>query len=158
MSKKPKPIGRPTDYHPRYCDMIVDFFADHELTTERVKATGKDDYQQTELVPTEYPTITDFARKINVNRSSISAWANKFPEFSIALKEAKELQQEIIIKCGLMGIYNASFSIFAMKNIAGWRDKSEIEHSGSITWEGLVNDLQGAEARNTRQVQSISCN
>jgi len=28
-----------------------------------------------------------------------------------------------------MGLYHGAFSIFTMKNIAGWRDKQEAEHS-----------------------------
>lgn len=153
-------VGRPTDYHPKYCEMIIDFFADHELTRERVKATGDNDYQLTEEVPNEYPTITDFARKIKVNRSSISLWAQKHEEFSIALKEAKELQQEIIIKCGLMGVYNASFSIFAMKNIAGWRDRSEVEHSGSIdvNAKALIEAVQEAETKAVNLLTAVSKN
>ena len=134
-----KKTGRPSSYRPRYCQMIIKFFEDHELMAERIKATGDNGYEQTERIANEYPTIADFARKIRVNRSSILAWAETYPEFSKALKEAKDLQHEIIIKGGLMGVFNASFSIFAMKNIAGWRDKTEVEVNMNVT---LANRIQ----------------
>lgn len=121
--------GRPTKYDPKYCDQIIDFFADHELTRERIKFYDKDGNAHTEEVANIYPTITDFAKKIGVNRSSLHEWSRKHKDFSVALKEAKELQHEIIIKSALCGYYNASFSIFAMKNIAGWRDKNEDDKS-----------------------------
>ncbi len=44
------------------------------------------------------------------------------------------------------------------KTIVSKNMPQELVHSGSITWESLFNDLSGAEARNTRQVQSISNN
>jgi len=34
----------------------------------------------------------------------------------------------------------------------------KVDLTGKITWESLVHELSGAEARNTRQVQSISSN
>lgn len=34
----------------------------------------------------------------------------------------------------------------------------KLEHSGTITWEALIDDINGAEARTTRQVQVISNN
>lgn len=131
MVAKKKTLGRPTDYNPKYCADIVNFFLNHIIDRDKP----------------DYPTITDFARKYNITRSSINLWATKYPDFSEALKQIKELQKEIIIKGAITGVFNASFSIFAMKNIAGWRDKTDIEHSGSITWEGLVNDLRVVETR-----------
>lgn len=129
--RKVKPVGRPTEYKEKYCQMIIDFFANHELQRERVKTSGLD-ITTTELVTNPYPTINDFAKKIDVNYVSLRRWVETHPEFSDAYKRAKELQHEIIIKGALIGAYNATFSIFAMKNIAGWRDKTEVEHSGSI--------------------------
>ncbi len=122
--------GRPTKYKERYCQDIIDFFTGHELTRERVKATGKDDYTATEEIANIYPTFHDFAKTIGVNYSTARDWVDRYPKFHESYNRCKKIQHEIIVKCALSGLYNASFSIFAMKNIAGWRDKRELEHTG----------------------------
>jgi hypothetical protein len=119
MAEAKHPGGRPTDYDPKYCDMIV------EAMTQ-----GK--------------SVAAFAADIGKARSTINYWAEHFPEFSEALKKGKaacaawwEERIRDIVK-GKEG--NVTAAIFGLKNMAAedWKDKHELEHSGNVTVK-LVN-------------------
>ena len=80
--------------------------------------------------------LTDFARTIGVNkgcRQLFQRWSEKHPEFKDSLKEAEVLEVQRYRVNGAMNLYNSSFSIFTLKNIAGWRDRQEIEHSHDLS-------------------------
>lgn len=53
--------------------------------------------------------------------------------FLVAHARAKEIQEERLAEGGLNGELNATMAYNALKNVAGWRDKQEIEHSGEVT-------------------------
>lgn len=124
--------GRPTDYKPKFCQQIIDFFDIEPSYKKKIITTGKNDYYKEEEieVANPIPHITDFAKKIGVNSSSIYAWAKKHEEFSNALKEVKLKREKIIESNALKGLYNASFAIFNAKNTLGWRDEQHIKHDG----------------------------
>ena len=121
-----KTAGRPTLYKPTYCDKIINYFADFPLyrtrvASERIDKNG-DTHKRFEEVTNDYPTLRDFAVSIHVRHCTLLSWAKKFPEFTEALKEAKQIQENIIVKNAFLHRFNSTFSIFALKNIAGWRD------------------------------------
>jgi len=131
-SKRPK--GRPTLYKEKYCEEIIEYF-DVEMTQiieEEVVHTQLGTVTLRKTVGNELPTIAGFARSIGVWRQRVGEWANKYPDFSVALKKAKNIQAHMLITNGLMGRYDKSFAIFAAKNLIGWRDKQEVENQGSI--------------------------
>ena len=137
-----KKIGRPTTYKPEYADMIVAFFEGPHYTIKDMTITKPDGTQIDKTEREAQPPIflSDFARTIGVKRGYrqiFAQWAEKHPEFNDALKEAKELEIERIRVNAILGLYAGAFSIFTMKNIAGWRDKSEMEHSGKIRYEKI---------------------
>ena len=108
MEKKKKKVGKPTSYKKRYCKDIIDFF-----NIEPVNKKG---------LPVKPPMFGAFARKIGVYHQTMLDWVKKYPEFDEAYKEAKNMQQEIIIVGCLLNAYSASFGRFTMKNISDWRD------------------------------------
>lgn len=126
--------GRPTAYKPEYCDLIIEHFDKEPFTTSFDEASGKT-FRSAILLP----TLTNFARSIGVARSTIYEWAKDNPEFSDAIKRAQELQEEVLMQNGLFGAYDKTFAIFTAKNICGWKDKQDIEHSGSI---GSISDSE----------------
>ena len=107
------PGGRPTDYKPEYCDAVI----------EHMK---------------EGASLTSFAASINVSRSTITEWVNVHPEFSASVKAGKAhcaaWWEKVSRTNALEGGGNATLCIFGLKNMAPdeWREKQEIEHSGSI--------------------------
>ena len=131
-------VGRPTTYKPEYCQAIIDFFSPPYYLIKDMTITKPDgtqiDKTEMEALPPRF--LSSFAKTIGVSKGYgqiFSQWKNKFPEFNEALKEAKELESEMYRVNGAMGLYSAAFSIFTLKNIAGWRDNFNVEHSGNIT-------------------------
>jgi hypothetical protein len=127
-----KPVARPTKYKEEYCDMILEYFdidSGYDVEVENSKGV-----MQSVRHASNLPTLAGFARKIKVHRDTIHHWANEQnengelirPDFSDALKLAKECQEDILVQNGLKGGYNATFAIFAAKNIIGWRDTKEV--------------------------------
>ena len=138
LQRLKKKVGRPSKYDPKYCQEIIDFF-DIDFFEERVvekkeelfrDGSSKSIFEKTLQVANPLRFISQFARKIGISRSEINLWAEKHPEFSEALKEAKELQREHLITCGLKGLFNPSFAIFSAKNMIGWRDEQYLKGDG----------------------------
>lgn len=52
---------------------------------------------------------------------------------------------------------NPTSIIFWLKNRQPkqWRDKQDVEFSGSVSWEGLMHDITGAEKGSVRKMQSL---
>ena len=75
--------------------------------------------------------IKDFFLSKGLHSQNASEFASVNQKFSDALKRAKEMQESKIAKGGLTGKYNSTFAIFTLKNVAGWRDKQEIEQTGT---------------------------
>ena len=125
-------VGRPTKYDPIYPERIVQFFSPPHFIYKDMTITKSDGTQidKTVIEPCPPLFLSDFARSIGIKMGysqTFSRWAKKYKKFSDALKEAKELENERYRVNGSMGLYSAAFSIFTLKNIAGWRDKTEIQ-------------------------------
>jgi len=112
-------MPRPTKYDKTYCTRLIEFFS-LSPTDNNGKAN-------------EYPTFRDFSRSIGVTHKTVTGWKNKNPEFLLAFEECKALQVNFILKNALAGRFNSSFSAFVLKNIAGWRDSKDVNHSGEVT-------------------------
>lgn len=53
-------------------------------------------------------------------------------KFAAAYARVKEIQRLRLAEGGLKGKYNAQMAYNTLKNVAGWRDKTEVEHSGNM--------------------------
>lgn len=128
------PGGRPSKYDPKYCDEIIEYFDIPPYKDVKVTITKGDTIvDKIERLPNDLPTLAKFAANINVDRDTIHQWTKDHPEFSDAYKKAKVLQEHHLVTCGLNSLYNGPFAIFAAKNIIGWRDKQDIEHTGNVS-------------------------
>ena len=148
--RKPKHLhkksGKPTTYKSIYAQMIVDFFDQPAYLVKDMTITKPDgsqiDKSEMEALPPLF--LSDFAKSIGMPllgyRTTLNAWAEKHPEFANALKEAKELEEQRIRTGAQMGVYAAAFSIFTMKNIAGWRDKTELsgDKDNPLQFQGVI--------------------
>lgn len=105
------PAGRPSKYDPAYCEQVIDCLADGH-------------------------SVTAFAGRIGVARSTVFKWAEEHREFSDAVKvgqaRATEFWEKILADVARDGGGNATAAIFGLKNRASddWRDKVEQEISG----------------------------
>lgn len=124
------PAGRPTKYKPEYCEQIIKYF-----DVEHTKIVGDRE------IANDLPTFQEFAHSIDVHVDTLHEWKKVHPDFSEAYKRAQALQEAMWLKNSMKGYYPGSFTIFAGKNMFGWRDKKEVEHSGSLTLlEQLMED------------------
>jgi hypothetical protein len=133
-------VGRPSKYDPKFCDELIEYF-DIEPHFETPVLTRRKDGTEVEkvaFIASDLPTLAGFAVKIGVDRDTLKEWAHVHPEFSAAIKKAKECQENILVTNGLKGLYDTSFAIFTAKNVMGWRDKQEITGKDGkdlvITW------------------------
>ena len=116
--------GQPTKYKPEYCQQIIDFFSVEAMVI--IKDGSFDGKTKLERLPAKMPWFEGFARKIGVSMTTLHDWRKKHPEFDEAYAHAKELQREFLVEVGLSGKTSASFVIFTMKNVCGWRDERDL--------------------------------
>lgn len=133
MKTESKKMGRPTVYDPKFVDDIVTFFDVEPY--ERMKLYDKQGNERIELVPNKFPTLARFACNIGVTRETLWEWSTRrdeetgqltYPDFSNAYKAAKEFQEANLVEGTMAGAFHATFSIFAAKNILGWRDSKDL--------------------------------
>ena len=104
--------GRPTKYDPAYCERLVAHMS-------------------------EGASATSFAAEIDVNRSTITEWANTHPEFSIALTRGKAKcaawWERIGRNLAMTGEGSAPMTVFGLKNMSpeDWADKQAVDHTSS---------------------------
>ncbi len=150
--------GRPTDYDPKYCGEIIAFMerTSQEIVVDRtfygsgnaeVSFRRKDPdgfvrgmvkAETHKVFASVFPTLERFAHSIGVHKDTVVEWATAedaegnllHPEFSVAYKRAKQIQESNLIENGLTGQYSSNFAIFVAKNVFGWKDKSETEVTG----------------------------
>ena len=142
--------GRPSKYDFKYCNGIIKYFSKKpykkvligqdkiilkdKKTGKKLKVVYRDRYK---YEPLDFPTIEGFAGKIGVCVDTIWEWANgknekgelNHPEFSDAIKEAKDKQKQIWQVCSMLGLYSPTFTIFLGKNVFNWHEKQDIDHT-----------------------------
>jgi hypothetical protein len=123
--KKANPVGRPSEYKPEYCDLIID-----EMSNGY--------------------SFEACAPLVGVHKDTLYEWCKVHPEFSDARKKALDGNRRYWEKLGIENILNVSETIkdgkdmittsksinaaiwiFNMKNRFKdeWRDKQEVDHS-----------------------------
>lgn len=125
MEEEKRRPGQPTKYLPDYCELLLEFFR-IPLIEEKGKevATNKGVLRVVEDEACELPMFVDFAEEVGVDMDTLTEWRKKHPEFSLAYKKAKKLQEQIIVKNGIKGRYNTTFALFFLKCNSGWNDKA----------------------------------
>lgn len=116
-------------YEHDFCRLVVKYFQTaHTRMVNREVATPKGAIQVEVEEANPLPTLAGFAASIGVSTSTLAKWRKKYPEFDNAVQVAQAYQEDMLTNNALRGKFAAAPSIFAMKNLMGWRDK--IEHSG----------------------------
>lgn len=126
------PAGRPTAYKPEYCQLLLEHFDREPYTEKEVRIEKRDgtvEYRR-EKEANPLPTLASFAVKIKVNQGTLYDWARKNAEFAESIKDALDNQQRILVENGLSNLYAQPMTIFALKNLANWKDKQDIELTG----------------------------
>lgn len=123
MAKKKEKlqVGAPTKYDDKYCDLIIEYFSvkPYEKKGDKVEAS-------------DIPTFAGFAAKMGIHRETLLNWTKEHEKFFDAFKKAKDLQENWIVVNGNKGLINPAFAIFTAKNVLNWRDKKEIDVTGTV--------------------------
>lgn len=128
--------GRPSKYSPKYCAQLIAFMARGGKTVVRPMSVSDGEGNGSHI--SDHPLgklpafFEGFARTIDVAVSTLHEWRAAHTEFSEAWEKAKAIQLEQMVQGTMAGIYQPAGAIFALKNMHGWRDRTEIEHSGAI--------------------------
>ena len=130
------PGGRPPKYHPDLCKDLVKFF-DRPFYIKKIERKNVDgEWVEVEHeVPNRTPFLIDWVMKHDLHTETPSEWAKKYPEFSVAYNRAKTLQERFLVELGIKGDHNGFMTFQTLKNVSGWRDKQEVEHTGDLILE-----------------------
>ncbi len=125
--------GRPTDYKPEYCQMLVTHMG-------------------------QGFSFESFAADVDTTRSTLYYWEKNFPEFSDAKKRGREKCLKALEAAGLGLTFgqikgNSTSWIFQMKNIAGWKDTHVIEFDGEVEYT-LPDNLSAKHLNDTNKPQA----
>ncbi len=101
-----------------------------KYTTKRIEreAVALIKYAEAAQIPFEF----EFATQRGYYSELLSRWALKNDKFYQALKKMKDIQTTKIVKAAMMKKIDVTMAIFTLKNVAGWRDKQELAHTGEI--------------------------
>ncbi len=124
-TQEPRPVGRPTDYKPEYCEQLIEYFSEDPYKEVMKKIVTKDGevVEVPVIEATDFKTLAGFAISIGVHSETLLNWSKQHPEFFDAYKRAKDFQEQFLAVNGNKGLVNPSFSIFTAKNVLHWRDK-----------------------------------
>lgn len=70
--------------------------------------------------------LGDFAADNKMSRQRLSEIANENELFAEVYEYTKQIQENKLFKLGLSKNCNPAMAIFALKNVAGWRDRTDI--------------------------------
>lgn len=116
--------GRPPKYGPEMAEKARAYFEDPKATFDM-----------------PIPSIGGLACFLGVARDTIYAWRDEHEEFSDILKQGASWQEVHFSRRLADKDVATAGLIFTAKNVAGWRDKQEIEHTGKdggpiVLWGG----------------------
>ena len=122
-----RPPWRPTLYRDEFVQQMLDYFNIDRASEIQTGEDGK------VTLSNKFPTLSGFAWKIGVTRETLHDWATsgKHEDFSYTYQKCKAAQEHILTTGALHGLYNASFAGLTAKNLCGWRDRQDLEHSGA---------------------------
>ena len=138
----PNKVGRPTKYKPIYCKRLLEYFDKPAfiITEKTIKTKSGAIITEEIQKPAEPPFLTDFAKTIGVSRQRLYEWGKQFPAFHDALMRAKEMQEDIIAKNGLLKLYDGQFAFKCLVNTANWRGETKTIEA-NLTLEDKLSHL-----------------
>lgn len=81
--------------------------------------------------------LGEFAAENGMHRDRLLEIAEHNQEFADVFLLAKQVQENKLFRLGLSKKFNASMPIFALKNVAGWRDTQDITSNGKELFSGI---------------------
>ena len=138
MKTKKRKVGRPTKYHIGLCSQMIQYFS---VEPYKVVKTMVGHIKQA----CDIPMLIKFAQTVNVPYYTMEKWLREHEEFRRAYSHCKQLQERIMVTNTLHKLYDSKFAYFASKNMFGWRDEVQIEHSVADETVEKLKDLSNDE-------------
>jgi len=126
-------VGRPTSYKEEYCEKIIDFFNRPPFEAHTVKNDEGEDVPAMApsghpiMIPCQLPTLEAFSLEIGVHVNTLLNWQNKHKEFLCAVQQAKAIQKNILVQCGLFKLYDARFATLVATNMTDMTEQKEVK-------------------------------
>jgi len=108
-------MGRPSEYKEEYINKVDEYLKE---TTDTF-INGK--------VYVQLPTIEDFARYIDVNKTTLYEWEKKHAIFSNALEKIRDEQRRRLLNNGLSNTYNSAIAKLILSANHNMREKTALE-------------------------------
>jgi hypothetical protein len=103
--------GRPTDYDPKFCDELIEYFS---IPPYKITADGEK--------PNDFPSYSGFAARIGIHRGTMNDWVKRHADFAEAYACAKEHQENFLLVNAMKGLIPPASWIFVAKNALRYRD------------------------------------
>lgn len=103
-------------YRPDYAAQMLEWF--------RARADGRD-----------YPTFELFADSIDVTDDTLKNWCENHPRFRNAYTRCQNIQKGVLLRGGVLDVFNANIVKFVAENCHGMREKTETENSVTFRLE-----------------------
>lgn len=137
-------MARPIKYDESYIKAVNDYVESCEdMVTDVITGQSEKFTTYKQKITVKLPTIEGLARILKVHKDTIYDWEKKYPEFSDVIGDLRAKQAEKLINSGLCGDYNPTIAKVLLSK-HGYRDATEIEHSGDIE----VKNYRVVSARN----------
>lgn len=141
-------IGSPTIYKPEYCDAMIEFFEAAQLPGDLAPddsgpGSGR---RQAERIYTHLPTLQAFARTIGTHVQRLYEWEKRHSAFAEACARARSIMDQHMAQGLASGVYNPTGGMFVAKNLAGWKDKTEVETTVKTEDTEAMRDLKAMMA------------
>jgi hypothetical protein len=121
-----------------------------KFTEEFIEELATKLEQYTEANP--LPIWSDFCYNHKLHRQIAQDLCAKSQKFSDAYERMMGRQEGGLIKAGISGKGNSSFITFIMKNNHGYKDRTDVAHSGADQFlEGLVQRAAARKAKKEKQ-------
>ena len=141
--KEKRGKGKPTKYKDDMGKRMIEFFDRKPYETKEIY--DEDGNQRDIRIANDFPSFEGFAASVNVSRPTIYTWKKKHKSFRIAWRRCEAMQHNFIMVNGMAGLTAQAFTIFAAKNIMGWRDKQDVNNTGETTVRTIIIDSVDAE-------------
>ena len=76
------------------------------------------------------PSVAGLACYLEVNKTTLYEWADKYPDFSDTLEACKARQEKLALMGGLTNEFNSTICKLLLAN-HGYSDKQQLEHTGA---------------------------
>lgn len=113
---------------------------DHPLSTDGILDPKKIEAALLEYIDnTEIPLLVDFCNINKISQETLLVKAREYKPLSEAIEACKKALESTIVKKALKNEYNSRFSQFILACNHGYKEKTTVEHEGSINITGKIN-------------------